>query len=305
MPDVLSPPTTEPDTLAPRDRTQPPAASTPTARKPLLVIEPESGWAAVSPREVWRSRELLLSLAGRDVKLRYKQTALGVAWVILQPVLAAAVFAFVFGKVAKIPAPDDMPYFLFAFAGMLAWTAFSGTLSRATNSMVTNAHLVSKVYFPRIVLPLSTVFSTLIDLGVSLVMLAAFIALAWRAPGVGLFLAPLCLTILLLLAVGAGLWMTALAVSYRDVQYILPVLTQILLYASPVAYPVEQVPDGYESLYLLNPLAAPLEALRWSVFGVEQVRWGYLAYSAAVALALCVVGAFTFARMERKFADVI
>lgn len=274
-----------------------------------LIIEPQTGWASLRLGEIWRFRDLLRSFAARDVKLRYKQTALGVTWVVLQPLLSAAVFAFVFGLLARFKAPGNVPYFLFALIGMTAWTAFSGTLTRSTHSMVNNAHVVAKVYFPRMVLPLSSVFSTLIDLAVGLMMFALLLVLFWRWPAVSVLLAPLCLILIVAIAVGAGLWLSALAVSYRDVQYILPVLTQLLLYASPVAYPLAEVrkmvPARYFWLYLLNPLVAPLEALRFAVFGVGDLLWPQLAYSAGVAVVLLVAGALTFERMERKFADVI
>lgn len=284
--------------------------SAPAAHRPRLVIEPPSAWAALNLRELWHFRELLLGFATRDVKLRYRQTALGVVWVILQPLLGAAIFAFVFGKVAKFRAPSDAagreaPYLLFALCGMMLWTVFAGTLTRTSNSMVGNAHLVSKVYFPRIVLPLGMLSSSLLDFCVTLVFLAVLIGFKWYYPHANVVLLPVCLVLMLCLSLGIGLCATALSVSYRDVQFIVPVVTQLLLYASPVAYSAERVPEAYRHLFFLNPLAALLEACRWSLLSVGQVHWNYFVYSAGVCVTTLLVGAYAFSWMERKFADVV
>ena len=209
--------------------------------KPYLLIEPSRGWAALNVKELWQFRDLLTTLAARDVKLRYRQTALGAVWVILQPLLAAGIFAVVFGKVAKLPS-DGVPYFLFAYAGLLGWNAFNSTLTKVSTCLIQNSALVSKVFFPRLVLPLSTVFSTLVDFGVALAMMAVLMVLYGVVPSLSLLLLPFWLLLTLLLAVGAGLYAAALMVSYRDVQYVLPVVTQFLLYASPVAYALSTVP---------------------------------------------------------------
>jgi lipopolysaccharide transport system permease protein len=282
----------------------------PPAAKPFLVIEPPSAWAALNLRELWHFRELLWNLAVRDVKLRYRQTVLGVVWVILQPLLGASIFAFVFGKVAKFQTPTDaagrhVPYLLFALAGMMLWTVFSGTLTRTSNSMVGNAHLVSKVYFPRILLPLGTLSSALLDFFVTLCFLFVLMALRWHFPGWNVLLMPVCLLLMLALALGIGLCATALAVSYRDIQFIVPVMTQLLLYLSPVAYPASKVPQEHHWLYFLNPLAGVLEAFRWSLLSVGEMHWNYFAYSAVACVGVLVVGAYAFSWMERRFADVV
>jgi lipopolysaccharide transport system permease protein len=274
-------------------------------RKPLLTIQPRSRWAALDLREVWLFRDLLLTLAGRDLKVRYKQTVLGVMWVILQPLIAAGIFAFVFGGVANLEAPGAVPYFLFSFVGLLAWGVFSSTLNRTSGVMVGNEHLVSKVYFPRLILPLTNIFATLIDFMVALGMLVILLAVFWHFPAANLLLMPVCVLLLLMLALGVGFAATALNVSYRDVGYITPVAVQFLLYASPVAYSVQEVPEAYRTVYMLNPLAPLLEAFRWSILGVGQVHWGFVTYAAAVCIGTFVVGAFVFKSMERKFADVI
>ena len=280
----------------------------PLEPKPFLIIEPQPGWQAISITELWQFRDLLTTLAARDVKLRYRQTALGAVWVILQPLMAAGIFSMVFGRVAKLPS-DGVPYFLFAYAGLLGWNVFNSTLGKASGCLVGNAQLVSKVYFPRLVLPLSTVFSSLIDFGVALAMLVVMLLFSgshpgW-GPGWGLLLLPVWLALLLLLSLGIGLMTSAMMVTYRDVQYVLPVLTQFLMYASPVAYALSAVPTNLRTLYHLNPLAILLEGFRWSLLGVGNLDASALLYAVVVSVGVFIWGAFAFKKMERKFADVI
>ena len=272
--------------------------------KPYLTIQPTAGWQAINLRELWQFRDLLTTLAQRDVKLRYRQTALGALWVVLQPLMAAGIFSFVFGKVAKLPS-DGLPYFVFSYAGLLGWNAFSATLGKASGSLLGNAGLVSKVYFPRLVLPLSVVFSTLIDFAVALGLMAVLMVVYHIAPTAALLLLPVWLALIILLAVGVGMYASALTVSYRDVGFILPVLTQFLLYASPVAYAVSAVPAHLRFVYFLNPLSGLLEAFRWSLLGTGHLDARIVAYSTVVTLLVFVGGAFSFKKMERKFADVI
>ena len=248
---------------------------------PFLVIRPSRGWSALNLREVWQFRDLLMTLAGRDLKLRYKQTALGVIWVVLQPLMAAGVFSFVFGKVAKLPS-DGIPYLLFSFAGLLGWNLFSNTLTKTSGCLIGNSQLISKVFFPRLVLPLSAVPSALVDFGVATGLLVVLMGVYRVAPGWGVLLAPLWIGVLLMIAMGIGLIAAALTVSYRDIQYILPVFTQILLYASPVAYSVSAVPANLRVFYYVNPLTAPLEALRASILGRPMPGMAGLAWSAAL-----------------------
>ena len=272
--------------------------------KPYLSIRPRSGWQALDVKEIWEFRDLLTTLGLRDIKLRYRQTALGAVWVILQPLLAAGIFSVVFGRIAKLPS-DGVPYFVFSYAGLLGWNAFNSTLSKVSGSMVGNAGLISKIYFPRLILPLSTVFSTLIDFGVALGMMAGLLIAYGITPGIGLLLLPVWLLLILMLAMGIGLFTSALMVSYRDVGFILPVLMQFLLYASPIAYALSAVPKNLRTVYFLNPLSGLLEAFRWSLLGRGQMEAGTLVYSAAVSLGVFLLGAFSFKKMERKFADVI
>ncbi len=272
--------------------------------KPHLVIRPTSGLAALNLNEIWPYRDLLVTLAERDIKIRYKQTALGVIWVILQPLVAAGIFSFVFGSIANLPS-DGVPYFLFAYAGMQGWTLFSNVLTRSSGCLVGNAHLISKVYFPRFILPLSTLGSILLDFTVAMGMMAVLMVMYQVVPGWGLLLLPVWMGILISFAMGIGLWLSALMVQYRDVGYILPVAMQMLMYASPVAYASSAVPERYQSLFFLNPLAGILDAFRWSLLGVGTPRWDMLAVSAIVSVAVLFLGAFAFKKMERKFADTI
>jgi len=271
---------------------------------PELVIRPSSGWAALNLKEVWHFSDLLFTLASRDLKLRYKQTALGVIWVVLQPLMAAGIFTLVFGLVAKLPS-DGMPYFLFAFAGQLGWNLFSNTLSKSSGCLVGNAHLISKVFFPRLILPLSSIPSCFVDFGVSVVMLAAMLVWYRVMPGWQVVLLPLWMGILLGISMGIGLISSALSVNYRDVQYMLPVFMQMLLYASPVAYGVSAVPERLRVFYYLNPVSPALEGFRWSLLNTAMPDWRFVGYSAGASVVLMVSGAFAFKRMERRFADVI
>ncbi len=283
--------------------------------EPHLIIRPSSGWQALDLGRVWHFRDLLTTLAQRDVKLRYRQTALGVIWVILQPLLAAGVFSFVFGAIAGLPS-EGVPYVVYSYAGLLCWNAFSGTLTKTSGVLVQNAHLVSKVYFPRLILPLSTLLSTIVDFAVALGMMAVLMAVYRVVPGPQVLLLPVWLALTLMLAVGVGFYTSALMVSYRDVQYVIPVLTQLLFYASPVVYSIgaatsrlsdngEQASRWGSLFFMLNPLSGLLEAFRWSLLGRGAVSWGSVGYSAVFSMLVFLGGAFAFKKMERKFADVI
>lgn len=272
--------------------------------KPYLTIRPSKGWAALNLRELWQFRDLLFVLAGRDLKLRYKQTALGVLWVVFQPLMAAGIFSFVFGKVAKMPS-DGVPYLVFSFAGLLGWNLFSNTLIKTSGCLVGNQQLISKVFFPRLVLPLSNVPSVLVDFAVAAVLMVVLMVVYRIPPRPELLLLPVWMGMLLALSLGIGLCAAALAVSYRDVQHIMPVFTQILLYASPIAYGVSAVPAHLRPVYNLNPLSAPLEAFRATLLGTPWPAGWALAYAAGMAALILLAGVYSFKRMERRFADVI
>jgi len=256
-------------------------------------------------RQILAFRDLLFALGSRDVKLRYRQTALGVVWVVLQPLLAAGIFSFVFDKVAGLKAPNGLPYFVFSYAGMLGWNLFSSTLTKASTSLVQNAGLVSKVYFPKILVPLSSMFAGLVDFAVAfalfLILLPLYgIPITWQFA-----LFPVWIGLILLAALGLGLYSSALMVTYRDVQYVVPVFVNMLLYATPIAYSLDAVPGSLRSIVAINPLTGLFEGLRWSLLGTGGPQTGYLIYSIVACVAAFVLGALLFGKVERRFADVI
>ena len=272
---------------------------------PTQLLSATRGFTRLNLREVLRSHELLISLAGRDIRARYKQTILGAFWILAHPLLAAGIFTFIFTLVADLKAPDGLPYFLFTLSGLLAWNAFSAVLNRSSGALVGNAALVSKVYFPRLILPLATVLTVAVDFLVTLVLLAVLVAAFWRLPGWNVLLMPACVALLWALALGIGLCAAAVAVTYRDALYVLPVVTQFLMWSSAVLFPTERVPAQYLPILYLNPLVSLIEAFRWSVLGVGQVRWNYFGYAAVFVAVTLLCGAVAFRRMERRFADVI
>lgn len=280
-------------------------APAPSGAAPTRVIRPRRRWGVAHPSELLEFRSLLVRLAAREITLRYRQTALGAVWVILQPLLAAGILSFVFGNVAGLPGPAGIPYFLFSLVGMVGWTAFSQVATRSSSSLVANAGLIQKVFFPRVLLPLSTVLSTLVDVAVSLGLVAVLMLVYGIAPGAAVVTFPLWLLLFILIGLGLGLMSSALMVKYRDVQYVLPVAVQMLLFLSPVAYMLSSVPNGSRFWYELNPLAGLLEGFRWAVLDTPAPSMGLTIYSAVASVVFFVAGLMVFNRMERGFADVI
>jgi lipopolysaccharide transport system permease protein len=280
--------------------------SAPAERKPVpvIVLRPSRGWRAIDFRELWVFRDLLSSLAIRDVKLRYRQTALGAVWVVLQPLLAAGIFSFVFGTVAGLPT-GGVPYVVFAYAGLLAWNLFNSIITKSSTSLVTHASMVQKVFFPRMLLPISAVPGALLDFFVALGMMAVLTVINHTFSGWSILTLPIWVAIVVMLATGIGLIASALMVSYRDVGQILPVGMQMLLYISPIAYAVEAVPDNIRPFFALNPLVGVLEGFRWALVKGQPLNIGYAVYSAVAGVVLFLLGGLTFRRMERKFADVV
>ena len=273
--------------------------------KPLVTVRPRRSWLPTHPRDLWIFRGLGVRFAARDITLRYRQTVLGAIWVVVVPLLGAGALSFVFGGVADLQGPPGIPYFVFTLAGMVAWTAFSQVTTRSSGSLVANAGLLGKVYFPRLLLPLSTVLSTLVDVAVSLALLIVLLLISGVRPGLGFITFPLWLLLILALALGIGLAAGAFMVPYRDVGYILPVGIQFLLFASPVAYTLASVPADAQTLFKLNPLTGLLEGLRWALIGTEKPSVGLVVYSATLSVLVLLVGTLIFSRMERQFADVI
>lgn len=271
-------------------------------RRPLFVIRPAGGWRAPDLRELWAYRELLYIFVWRDLKVRYRQTILGAVWVIGQPLLGMLIFTFVFNRIAKIT--TDLPYGVFVLSGLLIWNFFANAALQAGNSLIGQSFLISKVYFPRLAVPLGSVAVQLVDLFVSGLLLAALMLWYRVAPGVTILLLPLAILLAFAYALGVGLWLAALNVQYRDIRVVIPFVLQIAMYATPVVYPLEQLPEKYRGLAMLNPLTGLVQAFRSSLFGtaIEPVL---LATSVAVAAVLLVSGLFYFRRMERLFADVL
>ncbi len=266
-----------------------------------IVITPPGRFSIPSVSQLWEAREVLYRFGARDVTLRYRQTLLGVVWVLLQPLLTAFIFAVVFGRVAKLPS-GGVPYLIFAFAGLLAWNLFSGIITRASTSLVSNRDLVSKVFFPRMLVPLSTSVSTITDFFVSVGFMIVLLVIYSVRPGVAVLLSPVWAVMVILLASGLGLVAAALQVRYRDIAYVVPFVLQFLLYASPVAY---AVPKHYQTIYNLNPLTWLLEEFRWSFLHQPAPPGWMIALSIVVPIVVFLGGSIVFEQMERGFADVI
>lgn len=269
-----------------------------------VVIEPRKGWAPVDLRELWKFRELLYFLAWRDIKVKYKQTALGVIWAVLQPVLAMLIFSLIFGRFASMPS-EGIPYPIFVLTGLLLWNYFAAVLSQSTTSLVTGANLVSKVYFPRLIIPASSAIAALIDFLIGFAVL--IVMMLWYGVGIGpgVLLAPVIVAITLLNAIGFGIWLSALNVRYRDVQYAVPFLIQIWMFASPVIYPSSLLGEKWSWLLLLNPMSGVIEAIRPAMLANKPVPLEGLIVSAAIGIVVFLAGIFYFRRVERYFADVI
>ena len=270
----------------------------------ITRIEPSRGWVSLKLREVWQYRELLYFLVWRDIKVRYKQTALGAIWAILQPVLNTLIFAFLFGKVGKMPS-DGYPHFIFIFAGMVPWTFFSFGLTQSSNSLVSSANLITKVYFPRLAIPIAAVLSGFVDFALAFLILLVLMPFYGVWPTANVVWLPLLLLLALVASLGVGLWLSALNVQYRDVRYIVPFLTQFWMLATPVAWASSNLKPEYRALLGLNPMAGVVEGFRWAVLGSPHPPLLTLLVSTFIALALLVSGAFYFRRMEKSFADLV
>jgi lipopolysaccharide transport system permease protein len=254
--------------------------------------------------ELWEYRDLLRLLAWRDIKVRYKQTALGAAWAVLQPLLTMAVFSLFFGKLAKIPS-DGLPYPVFAFAALVPWGFFSTSLAQASNSLVGNANLIQKVYFPRLVVPISCAGSALVDMCIAFLVLLGFMVGYRIVPSIHAIWLPAFVVLALITSLGAGLWLSALNVRYRDVRYVVPFLLQFWLFATPIAYPSSLLHEPWRTVYGLNPMVGVVEGFRWALLDAKTAPGAIVAASALAALTLLVTGALYFRRMEATFADVV
>jgi lipopolysaccharide transport system permease protein len=270
---------------------------------PHLHISPPKKWIPVNLRELWNYRELLYSFTWRDVKIRYKQTALGFLWAIIQPLFMMLIFTVFFGRLAKIPS-DGVPYPLFVLAALLPWTLFAEGITRSTSSMITNANIMTKVYFPRLIMPFSGVLSPLVDFVFAFSILIVMMAFYGFVPTLNIVFLPLFILLALATSLGIGLWLSALNVKYRDFQYTIPFMIQLGLFASPVVYPASLVPESVRFLYGLNPMAGVIEGFRWALLGTDMPG-AMILVSVGVVLVLLVSGAFYFRKMEQYYADVV
>jgi len=273
--------------------------------EPVVRIEPRRSLLAVGWRELWAYRELLYFLVWRDVKVRYKQTALGAAWAIIQPLFAMLVFSLFFGRLAKIPS-DGIPYPLFSFAALVPWTFFATGLAQSADSLVGNANLIKKVYFPRLAIPIAAVMSSVVDFVLAFLVLLLMMTTYYQVwPTAAVLWLPLLVLLAIVTALGVGLWLSALNVQFRDVRYVLPFLVQFWMFATPIAYPSSLLDEPWRTVYALNPMVGVVEGFRWALLGTNTAPGPMIAASAFAAVVILIGGAFYFRRMERTFADLV
>lgn len=277
--------------------------STIIAELPHIHIEPSPGWVSLRFRELWNYRELMYFLIWRDIKIRYKQTVLGAAWAIIQPVMTMVVFSLFFGKLAKM-ASEGIPYPIFSFAAILPWNYFAQSLGNASNSLVASGNLITKIYFPRLIIPISSVLAGLVDFAIAFLVLIGMMFYYGVRPNLAMLLLPFFLLLSLVVALGVGLWLSALNVEYRDVRYVVPFLTQFWMFATPVVYSSSLLEEPWRTLYGLNPMVGVVEGFRWALLGTDPPKMMILV-SALVSIGLLISGAYYFRRMEKTFADVM
>jgi lipopolysaccharide transport system permease protein len=271
-------------------------------RKPI-VIERTSGWRFIDAGELYRYRDMLRFLAWRQIKVLYAQSILGIGWAVLQPLLTMVVFAIVFGRLARVDS-QGLPYSLFAFCAIVPWTYFANSILEAGNSLVSQADMINKVYFPRIILPLSSVLAKLLDLAIAMLTLLALLLMHGQVPTGGIWILPVLVIVMVIASLGIGLWLTTLAVKYRDVKHAMTFLVQLGMFASPVAYSANAVPEAWQPLYALNPMVGVIEGFRAALLGSTAIPWSWIAIGGLSASLLLVSGLFYFRRQERLFADL-
>jgi lipopolysaccharide transport system permease protein len=275
-----------------------------TEANSVVTLRPSRGWVSLNLSELWEYRELFLFLTWREVSVRYKQTVLGVAWAIIQPVMSMVVFTVFFGGLAKMPS-DGVPYPIFTFAALVPWMLFSNGLTQSANSLVGNANLIRKVYFPRLVAPVATVLSGLVDFILAFIVLVGMMVYYGLFPTINIAWLPVLVLLALITSLGIGLWFSALNVEYRDVRHAVPVLTQLWLFATPIAYPSSLLLEPWRTLYGINPMVGVVEGFRWALLGTDTAGGPMIAVSTVIAVVIFVGGAFYFRRMEKTFADVV
>src|SRR5258705_9854969 len=270
----------------------------------VLRIEPSKGWVPLKVRELWEYRELLYFLVWRDIKVRYKQTALGAAWAIIQPFFTMVVFSLFFGRLAKVPS-DGIPYPLFSFSALVPWTFFANGLSQSSNSLVGSANLITKVYFPRLTIPIASVLSGIVDFVLAFIVLVGMMLYYGMMPTLKDLWLPLFLLLALITSLGVGLWLSALNVEYRDVRYVVPFITQFWLFVTPIAYPSSLLHEPWRTIYGLNPMVGVVEGFRWALLRTNTTPGPIIAVSSTAAVVILITGAFYFRRMEKTFADIV
>jgi len=271
--------------------------------KDITWIRPQKGWKFVDVKEIVQYKDLLVLLSLRSIKARYAQSILGGGWAIVQPLMTTLVFTLVFGRFARVSS-DGTPYFLFSIVAMVPWTYFSGTLTESANSLITNTSLISKVYFPRLILPLSAAISKLLDFSIAFIVMIVLLIFNHRIPGLSIIIFPFLLVVLLMTSLGLGMILSAMAVQYRDVKYALTFMVQLLLYAAPVVYPTSNVPEKFRYIYALNPMVGVIESFRSIFLHTQPIPLNMLLEGTVVALFLFIFGSFYFRKMERIFSDV-
>lgn len=277
-------------------------AGTAVEQEPLLVLRPRTGWQQLGLKDLWQYRELLYFLCWRDIKVRYKQTALGVAWAIVQPLMTMVLFSLFFGRLAKMPS-DGVPYPLFVFTALVPWMFFSNGITQSSGSLVENASLLKKVYFPRLAVPIASIIAGVVDFFCSFVVLIMLMLYYGVVPSLSILTLPLFLGLACTASLGIGLWLSALNVQFRDVRYVIPFLTQLWLFATPIAYPSSLLSEPLRSLYGLNPMVGVVEGFRWALLGTETSFGPMLLVSSLASMVVLITGAFYFRRMEVTFSD--
>ena len=278
-------------------------ASTGVRRQPQ-VIEDVSGWRLIDLRELWAYRDLLYFLVWRDLKVRYAQSVLGIGWAVIQPLFFMVVFTVVFGRLVNV-ASDGVPYAIFSYTALVPWTYFANALNESTGSLIQHSNMLKKVYFPRLIMPLASVLSRLVDFAIALVLVVGLLAWFKVVPTIWVLVLPVLVLLMMLSASGLGMWLTALAVQYRDVKYAMGFGVQVLMYAAPVVYSINEIPDRYRIVYALNPMVGVIEGFRSAVLGTNPMPWDLLAVGSVTAGLIAITGALYFRRMERLFADVV
>jgi lipopolysaccharide transport system permease protein len=270
---------------------------------PQTVIEPPSGWQLIDLEELWKYRDLFYFLVWRQIKTRYAQSILGVGWAVIQPVFNMIVFTVIFGNMAKI-ASEGVPYAIFSYTALVPWTYFANSLTQSGSSLISARNMITKVYFPRLIIPLAPVLAKLLDFGIAMLLLFGLMVYFGIAPTIWALALPLMVLLMIFTASGVGMWLTAMAIQYRDVKYALSFGVRILMYASPVVYAASEVPGRFRLLYGLNPMAGVIEGFRAALLGTRGMPWDLLAVGTASAMVIFLTGALYFKRMERVFADV-